>query len=165
MDRRPLVTVGIGLVLAGCAAMYVTASPTSLYAPLYNMRMEQQSNELHFLPNVMNAFAYSSEEGCRILYSVQCCSTCNREIQDLITIEITCSTCASTCESTCLATCPFTCETCDICPVTQGTEFETCEQTCSGCATWQITCGQTCNPTCTSPTCFTCYLTCATYAC
>jgi hypothetical protein len=27
MDRRLLVTVGIGLVLAGCAAMHVTASP------------------------------------------------------------------------------------------------------------------------------------------
>lgn len=165
MDKIILVAVGIGLVLAGCEAMYAIGNSLPLHAPLYNLRMEQQSDELHFLPAVMATFAYSSEKGCKILYPAQCCNTCIKEIQDLTTIEITCSTCAGTCESTCLATCPFTCETCDVCPVTQGTGFDTCEQTCSGCTTWQITCGQTCNPTCTSPTCLTCYLTCSTYAC
>lgn len=163
MDKKLLFISGVSLCLL--ISVFAAASPISEYTPLYNFRMEQQSSELHFLPTSANTFTYTTEKGYQI--DSGHCALCTKGIQDLITIEITCSTCASTCEDTCLATCPFTCETCDACPVTQDTCMQTCKVTCStcnGCYTWQITCENTCNPTCDMITCLTCY-TCSTYTC
>ena len=138
-----LAAVGAALVLA---AALVTAGSQAATTPLYTIRMEQQSNKMHFLPTAVTEFTYTTESGV-ILGTVKGCI-----VKPLLTGEpicyltgetckatcSTCSTCSSTCGYTCGCSCGFTCDTCI------------------------ATCGTTCNPTCDAITCDSCIQTCIT---
>jgi hypothetical protein len=122
-----MTAIGVGILLyAAC----VTASST-LDAPLYTVRMEQQSSKMSFLPTAVNQFTYTAENK----YTVNCDVTawCGATPFNPLTIGFTCETCRDptcvTCPATCLPTCPSTCSS--TCPDT----CDTCESTCN------VTCG------------------------
>lgn len=182
MDRTKLLIAGVGIA---CVFFIVTvaANPQTGHTPLYTFRMEQHSNDMSFLPTVVNGFTYTTEKG----YEVTGYTMGGAGIQDLITIEVTCGTCQNTCEQTCpntctptceetcpdtcpltcFNTCPITCETCGpscggTCGGTCDTCANTCESSCSTCHVTCDTCDSTCEYTCSTceETCSTCYITC-----
>lgn len=138
MDRIRMViaTVVAAVLLAAC----VTGSSLT-HTPLYTVRMEQASNEMHFLSTALNEFAYITEKGCILIYDEGYSG-----VQPLEEPTVP-GTCPNTCYDTCQNTCPYTCEnTCE-----GATCEDTCQSTCEG-----PTCGGTCyGPTCKS-TCVTC---------
>lgn len=158
---EPMKKIVIGALFVVCAAV-VTAPAPVCDTPLYTVRMEQVSNNMHFLPTEVTPFVYTAERGCTVTGTVvtYCsgqplstgstfCPTC--EPQD--TCSGTCESCQQTC-GTCWLTCPETCDltcfyTCwPTCGSTCPNTCSTCEETCSTCP---LTCRMTCN---------TCYETC-----
>jgi hypothetical protein len=149
--------MGGTLVLVAVAC--VTASSLAAHTPLYTVRMEQVSSEMHFLPTVMNAFTYTAESGYTLGFNVSGGGGAVVRGTDA-TCHPSCSTCPITCEqtcpNTCIPTCPYTCDD-PTCPYT-------CPQTCD-----DPTCPYTCEgPTCSGPTCYvscggTCDYTCEGY--
>ena len=129
MDKK--VFAGINLAVALLAVTVVTASNTISTTPLYLVRMEQQSSDMHFLPTEMNEFTYTAEIGCTITYNTL--GSCVHPLGPEPTCEQNpCEWTVDTCPLTCLNTCPATC-------------FNTCPNTC-----WGPTCeGSTCgDPPC-----------------
>lgn len=131
MDKK-VVLVGISIAATLLVATAVCASNIPSTTPLYTVRMEQQSNDMNFLPTEMNEFTYTAEPGYTVTYNaLECCSihplgpppTCEQN---------PCEWTVDTCPYTCLYTCPATC-------------FNTCPNTC-----WGLTCeGSTCgDPPC-----------------
>lgn len=134
----------IGGTLVLVAVACVTASSLAAHTPLYTVRMEQVSNEMHFLPTVMNEFTYTAESGYTLGFNVSGGGGAVVRGTDA-TCHPSCSTCPITCEqtcpNTCIPTCPYTCDD------------PTCPYTCP--VTCPVTCdGPTCPPTCDDPTCY-----------
>lgn len=152
MDKRVVSLAVIGVLVAGYAA--ITAN-TGTSTPLYTVRMEQISSEMHFLPTAVTQFSYVTEKGYTLtgnltngvipLEEPTVPYTCPETCDDL-TCESTCpNTCWNTCDDpTCLDTCPNTCEltcpnTCYTCPGGHTCPV-TCPYTCGGGYTCQKTC-------------------------
>jgi hypothetical protein len=120
MDRKLKTAIAMTVVAFVFFAAVVTAS---FYAasntPLYNYRMEQASNKMHFLPTDMNTFAYNTEKGYNvdfevtgnpddgIMYTWQSPWTCV-----FSTCNYTCQTCDGPTCVTCGYSCGGTCDTC-----------------------------------------------------
>lgn len=179
MDKKwTIALVGAALVLF---ALTCVTARSSISTPLYNIRMEQQSSKMNFLPTAVNGFTYTTEKGynlgCDIPGVAGYCgvsplatspaSTCNPSCFDtcedtcLWTCFDTCENTCSTCESTCPATCPDTCY--DTCPATCWTCPFTCQDTCDYSTCPYSTCrNSTCQcSTCEVGTCgYTCPITC-----
>ena len=106
MKKLLLVVVGV----AALAATVVHASSQTVDTPLYIYRMEQQSNKMHFLPTIMNEFAYTTEKGYTIEHEIA--ALCVVQPRNPLTIGFTCETCRDptcvTCVETCLPTCDDT---------------------------------------------------------
>lgn len=175
MDKKWTIVV-FSAVLVSLAVTYVTAS-SSINTPLYNVRMEQQSSKMNFLPTAVNGFTYTAEEGCNLdcgfsgaagycgvsPLATSPASTCNPSCFD---------TCEETCEWTCFDTCSNTCSTCTdpTCPATCPATCSTCNPTCDEptcAATCPSTCAWTCDySTCAYSTCFysTCYMSTCQYS-
>jgi hypothetical protein len=139
MDKKASAAVACtGILLA----MTVVTASSQEDTPLYTMRMEQASSEMHFLPSAVSEFTYTAEPGVVFSYAVT--GYCGEpfyftESPCEVTIGATCdSTCWPSCGYTCGSTCGFTCNTCI------------------------ATCGFTCNPTCDAITCDSCMQTCIT---
>lgn len=163
------------VVFAACVGASSSVSST----PLYTLRMEQASNNMHFLPTAVSEFTYNTEKGHTIAYTVSAKpqkyniqgytefgSTCATCWLTCYTCGIGCDTSDGTCWFTCQPTCDdmYTCEkTCDdythyTCETCYLTCKCTCARTCEG-----NTCEETCEPTCEGPTCTpTCWETCNT---
>ncbi len=170
MDRKQRILIAIiGVSVAFWAATAVTANPRTSNTPLYTLRMEQQSNELSFLPTEVNEFAYFAQEGYSLNYGADgncgclgaryvvprwpyTCGTCDEYYCDEPTHCGTCGTCG-----TCNSTCPYTCDD-PTCPSTCPNTCNTCPNTCKTCQ--QYTCFYL---TCNYPTCF--WDTCIWYTC
>jgi hypothetical protein len=148
----------VSAVLVFIMVAAVMASSWTAYSPLYNLRMEQASAKMNFLPTAVNSFAYDTSKGFTLNHTVsggQC------EAVPLFTWAYTCNvedeTCGYyTCLNTCPATCPITCSTCpatclSTCPATCSTCPATCPATCSTCDTCASTCPDTCKKTCICP--------------
>lgn len=150
MNQRGFI-ITVGVVTAILAITAVTATSWGTSTPLYTYRMEQQSNEMNFLPTEMNGFTYTTENGYSLNYVI-CEGFCGGATPlgtDLntcsLTVCATCpytachqvSTCGSTCDETCPVTCPITCEpTCEnpTChPDCDTIDYPTCPQTCWFC--------------------------------
>lgn len=131
--------------------LFVTASSLTAHTPLFTVRMEQASSDMHFLPTSVESFFYSAENGYCLDYAVDAgvCAVPLEEPTGWATCagqHNTCSsTCVNTCGSTCVSTCGYTCvNTCCTC-------VSTCPYTC------QNTCGSTCGSTCP----YTCWESCS----
>ncbi|MBU7045149.1 MAG: hypothetical protein HXS54_01825, partial [Theionarchaea archaeon] len=100
-------------------------------SPLFNLRMEQTSSKMNFLPTEVNGFTYSTEQGCILNYGAQRC--CGGTALDPVAIRTIDGTCVEpTCPDTCRLTCDDpTCE--DSCPVTCPLTCDTCTHTCASC--------------------------------
>ncbi|MGD2249683.1 MAG: hypothetical protein PVF58_14845 [Candidatus Methanofastidiosia archaeon] len=130
MDKK-VVLAGFSVVVTLIMVTGVYASDMLSSTPLYMVRMEQQSNDMNFLPTEINEFTYSAETGYTITYNAGFCGA--SPLGPAPTCEQNpCQWTVDTCPYTCLSTCPATC-------------FETCPNTC-----WGATCeGSTCgNPPC-----------------
>lgn len=159
MKRKHNVLIAIvGAALVLSAVSTVIGSQISS-TPMYTVRMEQQSNKMHFLPTKMNEFTFTAESGYTLNRDVS--GVCGEPLE--VTVGRTCEgTCVGepTCSNTCMSTCPSTCgNTCSgsTCELSCG---GTCEPTCFTC---DPTCDETCGGTCYPSFCF--YITCLTCAC
>ena len=116
--------------------LFVTASSLTAHTPLFTVRMEQASSDMHFLPTSVESFSYSVENGYSLDYAVES-GVCAIPLE--YTGWATCAgqhnTCSSTCVSTCSSTCVNTCCTC----------VSTCSSTCVN------TCSNTCWESCSAP--------------
>ena len=132
MNKKLLIAAGAAIALL---AVTVTASPWSSNTPLYTYRMEQVSSKMNFLPTEQSIFAYTTEKGCTVDYTVLG-SGHIQPAEKLTTRTCEGETCEDTCPNTCSgATCPNTCDqyTCEVCVT-----LSTC-----------VTCdGPTCAPPC-----------------
>jgi hypothetical protein len=140
--NKKLLIAAAGAAIA-LLAVTVTASPWSSNTPLYTYRMEQVSSKMNFLPTEQSIFAYTTEKGCTLDYTVLG-SGHIQPAEKLTTRTCEGETCSSTCPNTCVDTCPNTCSGAT-CP-------NTCDQyTCEVCVTIStcVTCGGgTCDPPC-----------------
>lgn len=125
MNRKMLAFIA-GIALVSFAIAGVCASSWAYKTPLYTMRMEQVSNDMHFLPPEMNDFTYTAENGYNLNYDVSAFSATTTSSVNFQTFDgsNTCngsSTCAYsyTCPFTCNITCSRTCEptACAPCPL------------------------------------------------
>ena len=130
MDRTMLcAVVCIGIMSLAAA---VTASPRMSNTPLYTVRMEQASSNMHFLPTTVNDFTYTAENKYTLHYDIFLDGHMDM-VRDVPDTESTCY--GWTCFQTCTSTCPYTCYTCP----------NTCQHTC------QITCWAGCYTADTKP--------------
>ena len=141
MNKKRICGAAICAAVIACVTLVCAAGSLLADTPLYTVRMEQVSSQMHFLPTAVHEIIYTADNGCTVNCTVSCCDSA--EPLDIRTGFPTCSTC-----DTCANTCPETCEgnTCD-----HTSCQETCESTCSG---W------TCDPTGCQNTCYTCEKTC-----
>ena len=119
--NRKIVAFIAGIALVSVAITAVTAS-SWVNTPLYTVRMEQVSNNMHFLPTEVNDFTYTAENGCNVTYDVSAYCDANASGIDVqtysggdtcwlyYTCPFTCInniTCYWTCKPTACAPCPF----------------------------------------------------------
>lgn len=137
MNKKQYIPV-IGAAMVALAVACVSAS-SSPNTPLYNLRMEQHSNKMNFLPTAVNSFSYTTENGCILnscvtgycgtvpMGTYATCHTCIDTCEDT-----SCGTCDDpTCPDTCQVTCPYTVCTCyGSC---YGSCVPTCSLTCASC--------------------------------
>lgn len=108
-----------GIALVSVAVTAVTAS-SWVHTPLYTVRMEQVSSDMHFLPTEMNDFTYTAENGNNLNYDVS--AYCDATLLGIdvhtlcgydtclgyYTCPFTCGmTCSGTCKPTACAPCPY----------------------------------------------------------
>ncbi len=184
MDKKQIIVI-VASVAFALFVLTATALSSTPVTPLYTFRMEQQSNDMHFLPTAVKEIVYTTEKGYTIGYDAAGCSgvhlfdtgvlTCYYSTCGGDTCYLTCpESCHGTCnDPTCPDTCPVTCNpTCDdpTCANTCGdTHWNTCEETCEH--TCPVTCDDiTCLETCSGYTCWetcpdTCPITCEGLTC
>ena len=180
MDKKIIVIAASVTLVFFAAAVTARPQATVTDTPLYTFRMEQASNNMHFLPATVNEFTYTTQKG----FTVACDTTLYsgsitpQTVPQVYTIWVTCKTCGPTCDTcrrtcnTCYCTCEWPCRctsegatcdfiTCDFtCAFTCDTCFDTCFDSCWITCNWN-TCFNTCERTCLELTCeHTCYLTC-----
>ncbi|MBU6998901.1 MAG: hypothetical protein HXS41_09050 [Theionarchaea archaeon] len=137
MEKKSVVILALVSAIALFVATAVSASSLT-GSPLFNLRMEQQSSKMNFLPTEINGFTYTSESTYSLaLEFSQCCAVVPLGPEPT-NHQVPCEWTVQTCPLTCLSTCPETCYTCNTCLV------ETCPYTCS------FTCG---GSTCGDPPC------------
>ena len=154
MDKK-WISVGVisvfivSLTVAAGSATFLTTN-----SPLFNLRMEQASSRMNFLPRDVHTFTYATGNGYTVNIEVSgFCSVrpmapdTEPECKpDPISVSGTCDqwTCGDTCWYTChyVNTCANTCPA--TCPNTCG--VPTCGNTC------ELTCPETeCSPECIPP--------------
>lgn len=145
--------MGGALVLFAVAC--VAASSSVAHTPLYNLRMEQVSSEMNFLPTAVSGFFYTTEKGFTVGSTITgaCCGAVPMGTD--ATCFQSCSTCdtCGTCYSTCPPTCSYTCDD----PTCAYTCWSTCDDpTCAETCTGSTCGGQTCIPSCGSTCGYTC---------
>ncbi len=137
MKRKTTSLVVISAAAVALVVIAATAGSLLADTPLYTLRMEQLSSEMHFLPTAVNGFDYNTENGYTMDHDVAAYSSplFGDTVFQKTCWGITCTdpTCPETCPATCYLTCPNTCG--NTCPAT---------------------CPATCNPTCNDFTCKTC---------
>lgn len=135
-QKMSIAVISVGIVLL--ASTCVTANSVASNTPLFTIRMEQHSSEMHFLSTPVNTFTYTVKAGYILDFDapVECC---NAEPLG------NCTDYPTTCDVTCPAvSCYGTCESCS---------GYTCDDT-------------SCQPTCPAATCFrTCWDTCPILTC
>lgn len=111
MNRKTIIVVGIIATTALLTVTGVTAFTQTYNTPLYTLRMEQASSNMHFLPTTVNEFTYNAEKEFTLNMSTQEYGGAQplgplTEQENCTSLGwYTCSTC-ETCE---------TCETCKPC--------------------------------------------------
>lgn len=108
MNSKQKVFFALGVLV--CTVTAVTASTQSVHTPLYRIRMEQASSEMHFLPTEANTFTYTAEKGCSLDYGAASgIAVLSAEIPAAtgMTCEYTCDD--PTCPAVCLSTFRYTC--------------------------------------------------------
>lgn len=149
------------------AVAFVAASPSPSHTPLYTLRMERASNQMHYLPTDVTEFTYTTETGWNLDYAVA--GNYSGHAPEQNTMHTFCgglwtcdnSTCQWTCEQTCDPTCFM--PTCRLSTCDPNCVPFTMEPTCYSHFTCEMsTCQPTCDPTCDYPpsmcmyTCMTC---------
>ena len=138
--KMSIAAICVGAFLS--VLLFVTASSLTAHTPLFTVRMEQASSDMHFLPTSVESFSYSAENGYSLDYIADA-GVCAAPLAYTWDTDPTCwatcagqhNTCSSTCVSTCSSTCVNTCCTC----------VSTCSSTCVN------TCSNTCWESCSAP--------------
>jgi hypothetical protein len=108
MNKPRKVSLVMSAVLVSFVILVVTASSLASSTPLYTVRMEQASSQMHFLPTAVTEFTYTAAPGVELNYTVMESNSIRGP-----NTQGTCLTCLiETCQGdpTCESTCEFTCD-------------------------------------------------------
>ncbi|MGD2251007.1 MAG: hypothetical protein PVF58_21630 [Candidatus Methanofastidiosia archaeon] len=166
MNKGKPTLVVTSVVIISLVVSCVTAGFDASNTLLYNLRMEQASSKMSFLPTEINEFVYNTERGCALNYDFMGYNGISGHSNNANPLNTAPN--GDTCEGTCVdPTCPDTCY--QTCPGSGSTCSDTCPNSGSTCywigsclilcgyyptdgdlcwMTLEATCDYSCNETC-----------------